>query len=215
MGILKGYDFRYSFTLPSDIFFHKVNILIDENCHARLADFGLLTIITDSTSFETSSSIIAYGTIRWMSPELLHQSQSDIKGSGPTKESDCYALGMVVYEVLSGKVPFAPLKDFIVMQKVVEGGHPERPEGVEGSWFADGLWGMLNQCWESQLKSRPSIKAVLECLEEASETWKPPPQQVNEDLEMDEDDWYLTEVMLPVCFLFYPLHFVFLWRILY
>jgi len=136
------------------------NILIDENRRARLADFGLITIVSDPAIFSTSSSIVSCGTIRWMSPELLHPSQFGLEDSRPTKESDCYALGMVVYEVLSGKVPFAALKDFVVMRKITEGGRPERPEGVQGLWFTDELWGILNQCWAARSKSRPSIEAV-------------------------------------------------------
>jgi len=67
-----------------------------------------------------------------VSPELLHPDQFGLEDSRPTKESDCYALWMVIYEVLSGQVPFAPLKDFVVMRKVVEGEHPGRPEGAKG-----------------------------------------------------------------------------------
>ena len=39
------------------------------------------------------------GTERWMSPELLDPEAFGLNGDRPTKQSDCYALGMVVYEV--------------------------------------------------------------------------------------------------------------------
>ena len=39
------------------------------------------------------------GTIRWMSPELLDPGRFEITDCRPTKQSDCYALGMVIYEV--------------------------------------------------------------------------------------------------------------------
>ena len=39
------------------------------------------------------------GTPRWMSPELLYPEQFGVSDDRPTKQSDCYALGMVVYEV--------------------------------------------------------------------------------------------------------------------
>ena len=41
----------------------------------------------------------AGGTLPWMSPELLDPSRLDDPNPRPTKESDCFALGMVVYEV--------------------------------------------------------------------------------------------------------------------
>jgi len=135
-----------------------------------------------------------------MSPELLHPDQFGLKDSRPTKESDCYALGMVTYEVLSGKTPFAASANFVVMRKIIDGERPERPEGVQGLWFTDDLWEILNRCWEALSKSRPSIGAVFECLEQVSKGWEPPPEQVDEDLE-DEDDWDLTGVLLPVWFI--------------
>jgi len=149
-----------------------------------------------------------------MSPELLDPDQFGLKDSKPTKESDCYALGMVIYEVLSGQAPFAPFKDFIVMRKVIDGERPELPEGAERAWFTGDLWQILVLCWEAQPGSRPSIAAVRGCLERASRTWKPPARSADEDVEMDEDDWDLTTVSdssgMVSCFnLFY---FVFLWK---
>ncbi|KAF9644353.1 kinase-like protein [Thelephora ganbajun] len=136
------------------------NILIDPNGHARLADFGLLTIISDHTNPTASSSFAVGGTIRWMSPELLYPDPSGLKVARPTKQSDCYALGMVIYEVLSGQAPFMPVHHYVVIRKVIEGEHPGRPEGSEGAWFTDDLWQTLNQCWAVQPKCRPSIGAV-------------------------------------------------------
>lgn len=62
-----------------------------------LTDFGLMTV-TDLSAFLSVTSGSSEGTFRWMSPELL-----DPDGFGSdgrlTRESDRYALGMVVYEV--------------------------------------------------------------------------------------------------------------------
>jgi hypothetical protein len=56
-----------------------------------------------------------------MSPELLNPEKFGLKESRPTKEADCYALGMVIYEVLSGQKPYAPRKGPVVIQKVLAG----------------------------------------------------------------------------------------------
>ena len=122
-----------------------------------------------------------------MSPELLAPDQSSLKDSRPTKQSDCYALGMVIHEVLSGQVPFAPFNHYIVMRKVMEGERPERPEGVAGAWFTDDIWRILNWCWAAQPEDRPSITAVLECLDQVSR--EPPSLLADEDFGTGEDDW--------------------------
>ena len=123
-----------------------------------------------------------------MSPELLNPDMFGLKESRPTKESDCYALGMVVLEVLSGRPPFVSDKDFIVMRKVVDGEHPGRPKGAEGAWFTDDLWGMLELCWATRPESRPSVEEALECLERVSKAWKPLSHQMDGDVGVDEDD---------------------------
>jgi len=170
------------------------NILIDQDRHARLADFGLLTIVSDHTYFSTSSSAFAGGTVRWMSPELLHPEFFGFDYGHPTKESDCYALGMVIYEVLTGQSPFVQWKDHIVTIKVTGGERPERPEGIKGTWFTDELWEMLNLCWETRAQDRPSIEDVRECLGRVSSTWKLLPPQANEGAKKDEDVWDLADL---------------------
>jgi len=142
------------------------NILIDRDCHACLADFSLLTITTEQSTIV--SSRVQGGTVQWMSPELIHPESFDLKKSIPTKESDCYALGMVIYEVLSGSTPFYPSKAPTVMRKVLDGERPGRPQGKIGSLFTDGIWEVLELCWKPQPCDRINAQAVLRGLEENS-----------------------------------------------
>ena len=170
----------------------KLNILIDRDKCARLADFGLLTIVSDHTNFPTPSYAPTGGTTRWMSPELLHPELFDSSDGRPTKASDCYAVGMVILEVLTGQPPFAPFQDHVVSRKVTDGGRPERPEGVRGTWFTDGLWEMLGLCWRADSQSRPTIKAVRECLKQVSTIWKPLYPQPDVGVREDENDLDLS-----------------------
>jgi serine/threonine protein kinase len=167
---------------PYSVFCHllspKANVLINNNGHACLADFGLVTIVSDPAFSTTSAPSTGAGTIRWMSPELLDPERFGFKHSRPTKESDCYALGMVIYEVLSGQAPFYAYRDFLVLGKVVEGKRPERPLGAERVWFEDDLWAMLEQCWSEKPKERPTPGTVLEYL--VSKPWQPLPSSVDE-----------------------------------
>lgn len=180
--------------------------MIDRDGHACVADFGLTTIALDSASPKGLSSSVKGGTTRWMSPELLNPELFGIRDSQPTKESDSYALGMVILEVLGGRSPFDQFKEPVVMLMVLDGKRPERPNGPEGAWFTDGLWQMLTLCWESQresqpsieaILSRPSIETILEFLEKVSGTWEPPSPQVDEVVDVGEDDFDLTRVSVP------------------
>jgi serine/threonine protein kinase len=121
-----------------------------------------------------------------MSPELFYPDQSGLRDARPTKQSDCYALGMVVYEVLSGQVPFSLFHCCIVIRKVIEGEHPERPNGPEGAMFTDDLWRTLNRCWASEPSSRPGAGVVLECLESVSGNLEESSRHVGDDMGMDE-----------------------------
>ena len=103
-----------------------------------------------------------------MSPELFDPERFDLKDRRQTKLSDCYALGMVIYEVLSRRVPFYQHVDYAVVVKVINGERPARPRGEERMWFTDGIWSMLGRCWEPSPVNRPSVEDVLQCLEKDS-----------------------------------------------
>ena len=119
----------------------KSNILIDEAGQARLADFGLLKIVSDLANGLSSSSNSPGGTVRWMSPELIYPEQFGLEESSPTKLSDCYALGMVIYEIITGNVPFHEQAAPAVSVKVTKGERPTR-----GAKFTDSLWVVVEWC---------------------------------------------------------------------
>jgi len=141
----------------------KANILIDHRDHARLAGFSPLTMTPDQST--TAPSIMTGDGIQWMSPELISPSKPPLKESCPTKQSDCYALGMVIYEVLREQVPFVPPEGTAVISKFIDGECPGRPQGGEGARFTDDLWRMLEGCWKPQPDDRLSAEDVLMVLE--------------------------------------------------
>ena len=161
----------------------KANILVDQTGHARLADFGLLTIISDPKYLLSSSSHTQGGTVRWMSPERIAPEQFGFKNSRPTISSDCYALGMVIYETIGGNIPFHKDTDLTVFMKVVvKGEHPPR-----GAKFATSLWEMLERCWTPKPSDRPSTEDVLRCLEMVSNLAEPTSPRTGGGTDEDED----------------------------
>jgi serine/threonine protein kinase len=69
------------------------NIMIDGHGHVRITDFGLAVAIDESQAVEIA------GTPAYMAPEQL-------AGKGATVRSDIYSLGLVLYEIYTGKKAF-------------------------------------------------------------------------------------------------------------
>ncbi|KDQ09964.1 hypothetical protein BOTBODRAFT_502650 [Botryobasidium botryosum FD-172 SS1] len=102
------------------------NVLVSEDEHACIADFGLSDTSTDPEEHERngySSTWKNGGNIRWQAPELLVSYQR-------TTQSDMFAFGRVIYEVFTGLVPFEELKEGQVYSVVDQGRLPPRP-GIE------------------------------------------------------------------------------------
>lgn len=157
------------FKIPSFllmIFVRQENILIDGDGNARITDFGLVAIL-DSTSS------CGGGSYRWMSPELFCPDIFGLHKVVQTKPSDCYALAMTIYEVLSGHAPFHLHHTLTVPAKVVMGERPGRPPGAEGHLLTEEIWNLLEHCWKPEPCDRPSVDYVLGCLGKASDSWTP------------------------------------------
>lgn len=72
------------------------NILIDHDGHVKLTDFGIAVALSQNSITQTNSLL---GSVQYISPEQA-------RGNIVTKQSDIYSLGIVLYELLSGTVPF-------------------------------------------------------------------------------------------------------------
>ena len=162
MGTSKAYVFGPVITAAS-LTHPKENILIDDDGHARIAGFSLATVA--SGPLPIASQPRGEGTIPWMSPELLYPEKFGLKHRRPTLGSDRYAMGMVIYEVLSGQAPFATFRDPEIIVLVLEGKRPERPKGEGGKLFASGVWEKLELCWKEQPDKRPNARQILMGLE--------------------------------------------------
>jgi len=73
------------------------NILIDNYGKVKVTDFGISIAATESATITKTNTMI--GSVHYISPEQA-------RGSIITKQSDIYSLGIILFELLTGKVPF-------------------------------------------------------------------------------------------------------------
>ncbi len=103
------------------------NVLLTAAGDAKVADFGIARAASEAS---LSNSSLVLGTAKYMSPE---QALGDPVGP----ESDLYSLGVVLYEMLTGEVPFeADSSVGVAMKHVME---PPRPPKEKNPTVPDGL----------------------------------------------------------------------------
>ena len=113
-------------------------------------------------SRQAGGSAAIGGTVAWMAPELLRCDDTI------TSAVDVYAMGMVIYEAFTGKVPFSGLHMGAILAEVVT--QQKRPPMWEPASEAEKLAVVLMQkCWGHEPLGRPSAN---ECLAEALQIYK-------------------------------------------
>ncbi len=95
------------------------NVLIDDEGRARVADFGIARAGENSDITATGSVM---GTAQYISPEQA-------QGKPTTPRSDIYSIGVVLYEMLTGRVPFEGESAVAVALKQVSEA-PRRPSAI-------------------------------------------------------------------------------------
>ncbi len=100
------------------------NILLDEKMHTLIADFGSAKLLTetemsrlslakedDDCGGERKRSFV--GTAQYVSPEIL-------KGTPTSRSTDLWALGCIIYQMISGLPPFRAATEYLIFQKVLK-----------------------------------------------------------------------------------------------
>ncbi len=132
------------------------NIVIDGDGHVHIADFGIAAFVPTTADHDHGymvPEIPLAGTPAFMAPGLFHHKQ-------PSKQSDLYALGIVLYEVATGREPFGgvPADGLRAAAKLV-------PPSLLCPEIEPALERAILQCLEEDAGRRPeSAKAVAALL---------------------------------------------------
>ncbi|TFK44943.1 kinase-like domain-containing protein [Crucibulum laeve] len=154
---------EYLHSLPHAVIHGDIkasNILVNDQQQATLTDFGLSRML-ETSGFTTKT---VGGTCRWMAYELLapcEDDDDDEEFTPPlTTESDVWAFGMTVLEILTGQIPFSHIKnDATVILNVMKKILPSKPGNIE-----PGIWRLLEHCWDFKPEQRPSMNTITAVL---------------------------------------------------
>ncbi|MDM5316583.1 Stk1 family PASTA domain-containing Ser/Thr kinase [Fictibacillus sp. b24] len=163
------------------------NILITENGTAKLTDFGIALAITSATITHTNSIL---GSVHYFSPEQA-------RGGIANAKSDIYSFGAVLYEMVTGRVPFvgdSPVSVALkhLQENVIEPRrlNPEIPQSVENI--------VLKSLAKNPLRRYDSAEELLRDMNTALDPDRMYEQKWNEESEEDERTKYIPPIVQPI-----------------
>ena len=117
---------------------------------AKITDFGLSRIIMGDNCESTNTNHIS---IRWAAPEML-QDRPKL-----SKSIDIYAFGIIMWEMMALKRPYADMNLAPLIQKVVSGGREDIPDQTPSP-----IAFLITKCWSQYSEDRPKASYVRENL---------------------------------------------------
>ncbi|KAG4146855.1 hypothetical protein ERO13_D05G185300v2 [Gossypium hirsutum] len=126
------------------------NLLMDENGVVKIADFGVARV-----QAQTGVMTAETGTYRWMAPEVIEHKPYDHK-------ADVFSFGVVLWEMLTGKLPYENLTPLQAAVGVVQKGlRPVIPQHTRPKFVE-----LLERCWQQDPSLRPEFSEITNLLED-------------------------------------------------
>jgi tRNA A-37 threonylcarbamoyl transferase component Bud32 len=149
-GIASGLEMLHSMNIVHRDIAAR-NILMSDSGVPKVSDFGMARAIGENKAGITTSNI---GPIAWMAPESLRsQLYSD--------KTDVWAFGVLLWEIVAKKDPFAGTQLIDLAIKIREGLTLPIPDDCPEVFKR-----IMNQCWEFNPEDRPSMSVILAELDE-------------------------------------------------
>ncbi|KAM3199767.1 serine/threonine-protein kinase STY46 isoform X1 [Capsicum annuum] len=125
------------------------NLLMDENQVVKVVDFGVARVQVQSGVMTAET-----GTYRWMAPEVIGHKPYD-------RKADVFSFGIVLWELLTGKLPYEFLTPLQAAVAVVQKGlRPTIPANTHPT-----LVELLEKCWQQDPFVRPEFSVILDILQ--------------------------------------------------
>jgi serine/threonine-protein kinase len=126
------------------------NVLIADDGRIKVADFGLAKAVSATTQHTATGVLI--GTVSYVAPELVVEGRSDAR-------ADVYAVGVILYELLTGKKPHAGETPIQVAYKHVHEDVPPPSRLVPG--LPDYVDALVARATARDREQRPADASVL------------------------------------------------------
>jgi len=138
------------------------NVLVTEDFHAVLSDFGLSRVIGDLVGPSANTTGAIGGSVRWQAPELVLEDEN-VPNIRPNFSSDIWAFACTAYELLTGRVPYHNRqRDFTVIHDIMRGVKPGKADELLtcAPPPQDEIWLLLYSCWSVPADTRPKMTDV-------------------------------------------------------
>ncbi|KAL5139628.1 Serine/threonine-protein kinase STY46 [Glycine soja] len=149
------------------------NLLMDTHNVVKVADFGVARFLNQGGVMTAET-----GTYRWMAPEVINHQPYDQK-------ADVFSFSIVLWELVTAKVPYDTMTPLQAALGVRQGLRPELPKNGHPK-----LLELMQRCWEAIPSHRPSFNEITAELENLL-------QEMEKDSEANAVEFFSRSLVAP------------------